>query len=141
MSINRGRVFLGGIAGGVVWVFWSWAVGQFIIGNSRYTAAQNTGQFLKTARYSFFTGQWIFTLFVVAIILAYIYACVRQTLGSGPMTALKIGFLAGFIAGFPLNFAQAAWVPIDRMFPLGWMLDMWAGCILATLVAAWLYKE
>jgi len=27
------------------------------------------------------------------------------------------------------------------MFPLGWMLDMWVGAILATLVAGWVYKE
>jgi hypothetical protein len=77
----------------------------------------------------------------MSFILAYLYAGVRQNFGPGPGTALKMGVLIGFVAGFPLNFAQAAWVPIDRMFPLGWMLDIWGGCILATLVAGWLYKD
>ena len=59
----------------------------------------------------------------------------------GYFTALKIGFLVGFAAGFPENFAQACWSPIERVFPLGWMLDMWVGSILAALVAGWLYKD
>lgn len=141
MNLNRGRIWLGGLAGGVVWSVWSFLVGQFVIGNARYLAAQNAGLFLKESRYPFFTGQWIGILFVLSIILAHLYAWARQTLGAGPGTALKIGLLVGFAAGFPLNFAQACWSPADRMFPLGWMLDMWVGSILATLVAGWLYRD
>ena len=141
MSVNRGRVFLGGLAGGIVWTIWSFLAGRLLIGTARYDAAMAAGQFLKQPRYPYFMGQWIFILFVLAIVMAYLYALARQTLGHGPRTALRIGFLVGFVAGFPLNFAQATWVPIDRMFPLGWMLDMWVGCILASLVAGWLYKD
>jgi uncharacterized protein with PQ loop repeat len=141
MTINRGRVFLGGLAGGVVWVIWGFLVNQFIITNARYQAAQNAGLFLKESRYPAFVGQWIVITLVLAIIVAHLYVWVRQTLGPGPGTALKIGFLVGFAAGFPGNFAQAAWSPISRVFPLGWMLEMWIGAILATLVAGWLYKE
>jgi hypothetical protein len=141
MNMNRSRVWLGGLAGGVVWLIWSLLVGRFIIGDARYTAAQNAGLFLKEPRYSFFVGQCIVILFVLAIIVAHLYAWTRQTLGAGPGTALKIGFLVGFAAGFPENFAQACWSPIERVFPLGWMLDMWVGSILAALVAGWLYKD
>ncbi|HUJ94920.1 MAG TPA: hypothetical protein VLW84_06635 [Terriglobales bacterium] len=141
MSINRGRVFLGGVVGGVVWVIWSYASGSLIIGNARYAAVQSAGLFLKTPRYPFFLGQWIVILFVMAIIMAHLYAWSRQTLGAGPGTAVKIGFLVGFVASYPLNFAQACWSPIDRVFPLGWMADIWVGAILATLVAGWFYKE
>ena len=49
--------------------------------------------------------------------------------------------IVGFCAGVPLNFATAAWSAIPRMLPLGWMLDMWGGAILATLVAGFLYKD
>jgi uncharacterized membrane protein YraQ (UPF0718 family) len=59
----------------------------------------------------------------------------------GPASALKIGFFVGFVAGFPLSFAQATWSPIPRILPLAWMLEMWVGAILATLVAGALYKE
>ena len=141
MQLNRGRIWLGGIAGWVVWFVWSFLVGQFVIGQARYTEVVNAGLFLKEPRYPFFVGQWIFILLVLSIILAHLYAWSRATLGPGPFTALKIGALVGFAAGFPDNFGQAAWSPVSRVFPLGWMLDMWVGCILATLVAGWLYKE
>jgi len=36
---------------------------------------------------------------------------------------------------------MAAWAPFGRSIVLGWMLDLWGGSILATLVSAWLYKE
>jgi len=141
VNLNRSRVWLGGLAGGVVWLIWSFLIGQLIIGNARYLAAQNAGLFLKESRYPFFLGHWIVILFILAIIVAHLYAWVRQTLGPGQGTALKIGFLVGFAAGFPGNFAQAAWSPVERTFPLGWMLDLWVGAILATLVAGWLYKD
>ncbi len=35
----------------------------------------------------------------------------------------------------------AAWAPFGRSITAGWMLDLWVGSILATLVSAWLYKE
>jgi hypothetical protein len=141
MGVNRGRVLLGGLAGGVVWTIWSFLTGYLFIGMARYEAATNAGLFLKQSRYHFFLGLWIFTLFAMSIVLAQLYSWVRHTMGPGPKTALKLGFLVGFAAGFPLNLAQAAWVPIDRMFPFGWMLDMWVGSILAALVAGWLYKD
>jgi hypothetical protein len=141
MGVNRGRVWLGGIVGGVVWVIWSFLINQFVVTNARYQAAQNAGLFLKEPRYPFFIGQWIVILFIMAIIMAHLYVWARQTLGPGPGTALKIGFLVGFVAGFPENFAHATWSAVDRTFPLGWMLEIWVGAILATLVAGWLYKE
>ena len=54
MGVNRGRVFLGGLLGGVVWNVWSVAVQFLIIGMARYQAAQNSGQFLKEPRYPAF---------------------------------------------------------------------------------------
>jgi hypothetical protein len=141
MQLNRGRIWLGGVVAWVVWFVWSFLVGMFIIGDARYKAAQSAGLFLKDSRYHLFPAWWIAILFVLAVILAHLYAWTRATLGPGPLTAIKIGVLVGFAAGFPDNFGQAAWSPIDRMFPLGWMLDMWVGSILATLVAGWLYKE
>ena len=141
MSVNRGRVFLGGLLGGVVWFFWSFISGQIIIGNARYAAAQNAGLFLKEPRYPFFVGQWFVILVAISVLLAHLYAWSRQTLGAGPGTALKLGVVVGFAASFPMNFSMASWSPVDRAFPLGWMLDIWGGCILATLVAGWIYKD
>jgi hypothetical protein len=141
MTMNRGRVWLGGLAGGVVWFIWSFIVGKFVITDARYAAAQNAGLFLKTPRYPFFAAQWIILLFILAIAVAHLYAWSRQSLGPGPGAALKVGFLAGFFAGFPGNFAQAVWSPVHRALPFGWMVDMWIGAILAALVAGSLYKD
>ena len=139
MRLNHARVWLGGIAGGVVWNAW----GFFI--NTRlapyYVAIQKQGLFLKESRYPLFTLQWIVLVFVVSVILAYLYAWSRNTAGPGPKTAVKIGMLVGFCAGVPSNFAQAAWSPMPRILPLGWMLETWVGMILASLVAGALYKE
>jgi hypothetical protein len=139
MGLNKGRVWLGGLVGGIVWVIWSSTLNQVL--SPRYAAVQNAGLFLKEPRYPFFVGQWIIMLFVLAIIMSHLYAWSRATAGAGPMTALKIGFLVGFVAGFPGNFAHATWSPIARVFPLVWMLEIWVGAILATLVAGYFYKD
>ena len=140
MGLNRRRIWLGGFVGGVVWIIWSWVLNMIFLG-PRYLAIQNSGLFLKQPRYPFFMGQWIVLLFLLAIIMSHLYAWSRATIGPGPLTAIKIGFLVGFAIGFPANFAQATWSPIPRIFPLGWMLEVWVGAILATLVAGALYKD
>lgn len=139
MKLNTARVWIGGIAGGVVWTLWSFLIG--LKTQPLYPAMQNAGLFLKQSRYPFFVGQWILLLFVMSILLAYLYAWSRATAGAGVRTALKIGMIVGFCAGVPVNFGTAAWSPIPRMLPLEWMLDMWGGAILATVVAGWLYKD
>jgi hypothetical protein len=139
MKLNTARVWLGGIAGGIAWSAWDYFINMRM--TPFYAAMQKKELFLQEPRYPFFVGQWMLLLFVMSILLAHLYAWSRATVGPGPRTAVKIGMIAGFCAGVPGNFAQATWSPIDRMLPLGWMLDMWVGAILATLVAAWLYKD
>jgi hypothetical protein len=139
-AVNTRRVVLGAVVGGVVWTIWSVIINVVALA-SRYAAAQKAGLLLVTPRYSFFMGYWIITLFLLAYVLAWLYASVRATRGAGPGTALKVGLLVGFAAGFPTNFSQATWSPVDRILPLGWMLDLWVGAILASLVAAWLYRD
>ena len=141
MGLNTRRIWIGGIAGGVVWNIWSFIVGYAVIGFDRYTAAQQKGIFLQTPRYPAFQLQWMILLFLLAIGMAHLYAWSRSTLKPGAGTAIKVGGLVGFIAGFPMSFAQAAWSPLERIFPLGWMLELWVGAILATLVAGVLYKD
>jgi hypothetical protein len=139
MKLNTTRVWLGGIAGGVVWSAWS----AFIDMRQRplYAAMQKQGLFLRQSRYPFFVGHWILLIFVTSILIAHLYAWSRATAGAGPKTALKIGMIVGFCAGVPVNFLQAAWSPVPRMVPLGWMLDVWIGAILAAVVSGWLYKD
>ena len=139
-AINARRVWLGTLAGGVVWTIWSIVVNTVILA-SPYAAAQAAGQLLKQPRYPLFLGYWIVTLFLLTYILAWIYVSVRGTLGPGPWTALRVGLLVGFAAGFPVNLSVATWSPLPRILPLWWALDMFVGASLAALVAGWLYKD
>jgi hypothetical protein len=139
-ALNTGRVVLGAIAGTVVWFAWSSFVNLKVLAH-RYAAAQQDGTILKQPRYSFFVPGWILTLFVLSLIIAWLYASVRTTWGAGPRSALLVGLVVGFAAGFPLSFSTATWSPISRAFPLWWMLDLWVGSVLAALIAGWLYRE
>ncbi len=139
MKLNKTRVWLGGIAGGVVWTAWGFFIGMRQA--PLYEAMQKQGLFLKEPRYPLFTVQWIVLIFVMSILIAHLYAWARATAGPGLRTALKVGMIVGFCAGVPANFGQAAWSPIPRVLPLGWMLDLWGGAILAAVVAGYLYKE
>ena len=141
MGVNWKRIWLGTLAGGVVWSVWSFVVNAVGIGEEGYAAAQEQGWLLTEPRYPFFIGVWLLTLFLLAYVVAWLYAGVRATYGPGPKTAVAVGVLVGFAAGFPLNFAQAAWSQVDRVLPLWWMLELWIGAILAALLAGWLYKE
>src|SRR5262245_56012265 len=57
MAINRARVWLGGVAGGVVWSIWSFLIGMWQA--PQYAAAESQGWFLKQSRYPRFPLQWI----------------------------------------------------------------------------------
>jgi hypothetical protein len=138
--VNTRRVALGALAGGVVWSIWSTIVNVVILG-PRYAIAQNAGTMLKQARYPWFMVYWIITIFLLAYVVAWLYSSVRATRGAGPGTALTVGLLVGFAAGFPMNLSVAAWSPVGRHLPLWWMLDLWLGAILASLVAGWIYKD
>ncbi len=139
-AVNTRRVVLGAFAGGVVWSIWSTAINLVIL-EPKYAEAQKAGLLLQQPRYSFFIGYWMVTLFLVSYALAWLYASVRATRGAGPGTALKVGLLVGFAAGFPMSLSQATWSPVSRVLPLWWMLDLWIGAVLATLVAGWLYRD
>ena len=82
MKFNRTRIWLGGLAGGVIWNAWSFFVYRFITGE-RYLVAQQAGLFLKTPRYPMFVVQWTVMLFVLSIAVAHL-RLVAQGLGRWP---------------------------------------------------------
>jgi hypothetical protein len=139
-AVNKKRVALGVLVGGLVWSIWS-AVVNAVILSPHYIAAHEKGELIKGGRYPLFLLYWFVGLFLFTYILMWIYLSLRVTLGPGPKTALRVGFLVGFAIAFPINLSVATWVPIDRVFPMWWMLDLWIGAMLATFVSAWLYKD
>jgi len=138
--VNTRRVWLGAVVGWVAWGVWSTIVNMVIL-VPRYAAAQKAGWLLVQPRYWFFIPAWFVLLFVLSLVAAWLYAGTRATRGAGPATAIKVGGALGFAGGFPIAFSLAAWAPFSRFIALGWMLDLWVGAIVATLVAGWLYKD
>jgi hypothetical protein len=140
-TVNVRRVWLGTLAGGVVWCLWSILIEAGAIGMARYEKAIQAGYILAQPRYKSFEFVWFFTLFVLALVVARLYAAVRASWGAGPMTALRVGTLIGFAAGFPVTFSNSAWMPLPRIFAMWHMIELWVGAILAALVAGWLYRD
>ena len=136
--INRKRVWLGGVVGGIVWFLWSFVVNGPILGK-HYMAAPD--HFLQQPRYAAFLPIWGLTCVLMAYVLAWLYAVARATLGAGPKTALCIGLKVGFVMSVPHNFAMATFSTAERIFPLWWTLEAWIGAIVASLIAGWLYKD
>lgn len=139
-KIGLRRVALGTLAGGVVWGIWSTIINLVILA-PKYKLAQDQQFLLSQPRYPLFVLYWFVTLFLLTYILTWVYASARATLGPGPITALRVGLLMGFVMCFPLGLTMATWATFSRFIVQGWMLDLWVGSILATLVSAWLYKE
>jgi hypothetical protein len=139
-AINTRRVALGALAGGVVWAVWSFVLNMVIL-SGRYAELQKVGRLVGEPRVPLFVGLWFLTLFALAGVVAWLYALVRATRGPGPLTALEVGVLVGFAAGFPMNLSNAAWSLSGRVIAIWWMVDLWVGAILAALVAGWLYRE
>ena len=140
VTIGLRRVAMGTLAGGVVWGIWSTIVNMVIL-KSKYQFAQENHLLLSQPRYPLFIVYWFVTLFLLTYVLTWVYASARATLGPGPITALRVGLLMGFVMGFPLSLSMVSWATFSRFIVLGWMLDLWVGAILATVVSAWLYKE
>jgi hypothetical protein len=137
---NSKRVWIGGLVGGVVWIIWAMIV-NFVFLMPKYTAAQDAQLMLKDPRYPFFMIVWLAQFLIFGVLLASLYAAVRPRWGAGPGTALKVGLIFGVAAGFSVNFYTSAWVPFSRVIPLGWLLELLVGAVLAALVAGWLYRE
>jgi len=130
---------VGGFLGGVVWIVWSWVLNMMFLG-PRYMDIQNSGLFLKQAiNFSWGNGSCCCSCWQSSCLI-FMHGH-EQPSGQVRLPPSSLGFVVGFAIGFPGNFAQATWSPIPPVFPLGWMLEMWVGAILATLVAGFLYKE
>ena len=137
--MNTGRIFLGGIAGGVAFNAVSMAINIAALGD-RYALLQSQEVFRKEPRLPF-VPLWLLAIFLVSIGLVWLYAAARQRLGPGPRTAMMIGLTVGLIAGVPHPMAQYAWSYQGGFVSLFQAIEFVAGCTAATLVGAWVYKE
>ncbi len=147
MAINTRHVWQGALVGGVVFFLWSliteFVIAPGLVGSDRLAAASRAGFLLEQGRIPLgvFLLVWFAGLWVVSYGAVWAYAGVRATYGAGPQTAAKLGLLVGFAAGFPLNFAHAVFQGLAPLFWIVWMIEMGVGGLLATLAAAWMYRD
>ena len=146
-GVNRRRIWLGALVGGIVFFIWSmvleFGLSAVLVGRVRMDISMNNGWFLREPRVPIwlFFAVWVVSLFIIAYALAWIYAAMRATAGAGPATAAKLGLAVGFAAGFPMEFAHAVFQPLTVRYGILWMIEMVAGCILAALAAGWMYRD
>ncbi len=140
--IHYKRVAIGTVAGGVAWMIWE-VVWTMVWAGLFFESPEEAMKVGGEARYGMGVhyGVWFPTMFLLSGTVAWLYAAARSALGPGPKTAFLIGCSVGFAAGFPATFFVTNWLPVDRLIPLHWAVDLWGGCILAALLAGWLYKE
>ena len=146
-AINTRRVWLGALVGGLAFFAWSmimeFGVSAALVGATRRRIAFAAGWFLQVPRVPAGVALtvWTLSLFVIAGGLAWLYAAMRATVGAGPRTALLLGLIVGFAAGFPLEFMHAAFQPLSARYALIWMVEMGVGCVVAALAAGWTYRD
>jgi hypothetical protein len=138
--VDLRRVALAGLAGGIVWSGWSAFINLGVL-QERYAAAKEGERLLLEPRYPFYVAGSYVILFILALVIAWLYAWIRPARGKGLLTAVPIGFLVGLVAGLPANYNVVCLVDIDKLFPLWWMLDFWVGSVLAALVAGFVYRD
>lgn len=137
--MNRGRIVLGGLLGGVVFFVVSMLINLVVLAD-RYKVLTDAGVVRATPRGAFLVVHPLLLL-LAGIALTWLYAAARPRLGAGPRTALQVGLLAGLVTSVPSNFSQFAWTHSGGYVAMWWTIEMAAGCALATLAGAWVYRE
>ena len=137
--MNRGRILLGGLLGGLIFNIVSLLVNLVVL-KDNYKVLTDAGVFRAEPRGPFMAVHPLI-LFLSGIGLTWLYAAARPRLGPGPKTALQVGLLAGLVTSLPSNFAQFAWTHSGGTVAMWWTIEMAVGCALATLAGAWVYRE
>jgi hypothetical protein len=137
--MNVSRVVLGGLLGGVVFNAVSIAVNAGVLAG-RYEVLGKK-EALRVDPLFFFPAAYVPALFAVSIGLVWLYAAARPRLGPGPWTAIQVGAVAGLIGALPAFIANLAWTYTGGFVSMWWAIASVAGCALATLAGAWVYRE
>jgi hypothetical protein len=138
MSVNTGRVVLGGLLAGLIMNVGEFVMNDIIIGAQMKTwlAAHNfaepSGKFVATA---------VGLTFVMGIVMVLTYALIRPRLGPGVNTAIVAGLILWFAAYFYVGIINGVLFGLSVnliCLTLVWGLIEY---VLAAILGAWLYKE
>ena len=138
-KINMGRVFLGGIVGGIVFDLLDFLIDGICLGSS-WDAQMN-----RLVHHGVSTGAIVgFNVLGIlgGIATIWIYAAIRPRLGPGVKTAIYAGVVSWFLSSFLPN---VSFMYLEGLFSKHLTLYTTAGnlfeIVIGTIVGAWLYKE
>ncbi|HEX9688267.1 MAG TPA: hypothetical protein VGB47_04245 [Thermoanaerobaculia bacterium] len=139
--INWGRVFLGGLAAGVIINLSETLLNAVIVRKDWEEAMRALGKDPAASMAGSAMAVWILWGFLAGIAAVWLYAAIRPRYGPGPRTAAIAGIGAWFFAGFLSNLAMlnVGLFP-QRIIMIGLVWSL-VEMIVATVVGAWLYKE
>jgi hypothetical protein len=136
-KINWSRVFLGGLAGGVIVLAVDIFVNGVLFGNEWKAAYEKLGHPPAAS------GLIILVIWalLVGICATWLYAAARPRFGPGPKTAVKTGF-AFWIFGYGLpTIGLLSFYIFPPHLPIVSAAGGIAGAILASLMGGWVYRE
>jgi len=137
-KVNCKCIFVGGLVAGVGINLIEWLAHGVVL-MERYQGLTKMGFYFKEPTFPFMPAN-IALSFIVGILLAWLYAVGRDTLGAGALTAIKIGLVVGFIAGVPGNVAMVAWSTAGKLGPFVTCLAVIVECVIGTFLAGMVYK-
>jgi len=138
MSVNTGRVVLGGLVAGLVLNIGEFLLNDFVLGTQMksWFAAHNfpepSGSFVAIA---------VSMTFLLGIVIVLTYALIRPRLGPGVRTAIVAGLILWFAAYFYVGIINGVLfgLTVNTIgISLVWGLVQYA---LAAIAGAWVYKE
>ena len=138
MSVNTGRVVLGGLLAGLVLNIGEVILNDLIIGAQMKTwlAAHNFAEPGGT-----FVAIAVGLTFVMGIVIVLTYALIRPRLGPGVKTAIVAGLISWFVAYVYVGIINGVLfgLTINRIsITIVWGLVPYT---LAAIAGAWVYKE
>jgi hypothetical protein len=142
-TINWSRIILGALLAGIVINVVEFILNGVVLAKDWATAMAALGIQPVTGIHLAFFFVWGFILwgFLIGILAAWLYAAIRPRYGAGPKIALyagsfvwTVGYLLTSVTPFFVNLYPRRILAID--LSVG-MVEV----LLATLVAAWFYRE
>jgi len=137
-SLNWSRIFLGGLAAGLVMNIIDWFTNGVLLQNQWMQEMQTLKPGMATAE----TGMigWIIVDFLLGIVLVWLYAAIRPRFGAGAGTAVRAGIALWVVAT-----AISASLAFMGLYSASLVAASCLGGLVSTLVGAWvggyLYRE
>ena len=137
-KININRLITGGVIGGVAMLAIEFLVHAVLL-HEHYIILQEWGTIRSEQNLK---GELYHHLAVImsGIPLSFFYVLVREKVGAGPGTAIKVGVLAWLIC-LPALISLYAFYNTGTIVPLANAGSSLASCIVGTLIAGSIYKD